>query len=389
MARRPYGTGSLTVRRGKWFGQWRAGERLTSRVIGPVRKPGTRDGLTRVQAERELQRLVQSHGPAQVRGITVSEAGERLLEHLEAMGRKRATLADYESVLRVHLVPFFGEKPLDKITRADVERFMASMRRAGAASKTIVNAVGVLHGVLKHAGVRENPAKGVELPAVGRSADIRFLLPEEVDALVRSSSDFEGALYLTAAWTGLRQGELVALRWRDVDWTAGRIRVRQSYVRGEYTSPKSRRGVRSVPLADRVAAELERHSQRSHYQDDDDLVFGHPLIGKPLDRSKLLKRFKAACRRAGVREVRFHDLRHTFGTRMAAAGVPMRTLQEWMGHRDFKTTLIYADYAPDQSREREMVEQAFAPAVINPVIKPSETEENSAHLSRSGMRQAN
>ena len=71
------------------------------------------------------------------------------------------------------------------------------------------------------------------------------------------------------------------------------------------------------------------------------------------------KGFKDALRAAGVREVRFHDLRHTFGTRMAGVGVPMRTLQEWMGHADFKTTLIYADYAPSE-REREWVEEAFA-----------------------------
>jgi integrase len=115
---------------------------------------------------------------------------------------------------------------------------------------------------------------------------------------------------------------------------------------------------RSVPLADRVAGELERHFQRSHFQHDD-LVFPHPHTGKPLDRSKVLKRFKQALFRARVREVRFHDLRHTFGTRMAAAGVPMRTLQEWMGHRDSKTTEIYADYQPG-GQEAELVERAFS-----------------------------
>lgn len=87
-------------------------------------------------------------------------------------------------------------------------------------------------------------------------------------------------------------------------------------------------------------------------------MFGLPLLGKPLDRSKVLKRFKAALAAAGVREVRFHDLRHTFGTRMAAAGVPMRTLQEWLGHRDFATTLIYADYQPS-TREADLVDDAF------------------------------
>ena len=74
---------------------------------------------------------------------------------------------------------------------------------------------------------------------------------------------------------------------------------------------------------------------------------------------RLCSRYKKALKAAGVREVRFNDLRHTFGTRMAAAGVPMRTLQEWMGHRDNKTTLIYADYAPSE-HEGAMVEAAFS-----------------------------
>ena len=146
----------------------------------------------------------------------------------------------------------------------------------------------------------------------------------------------------------------------------GAIRVRRNFVRGEFGTPKSKRSTRSVPLATRVATELERLFQESERRRDEDLVFAHPTTGKPIDRSKLLKRFKAALRRAEIREVRFHDLRHTFGTRMAAQGVPMRVLQELMGHRDFKTTLIYADYAPSE-REAERVEQAFRAAASDVV----------------------
>jgi integrase len=140
--------------------------------------------------------------------------------------------------------------------------------------------------------------------------------------------------------------------------------VRRSLVRGEFTSPKSRCSTRSVPLADRVAGELERLYQRSSWRAEDDLVFAHPVTGKPIDRSRLLKRFKAALRRGRIRDARFHDLRHTFGTRMAAAGVPMRALQEFMGHRDFKTTLIYADYAPS-GRDVEYVEAAFGSDILS------------------------
>ena len=386
-ARRSHGTGSLTVRRGKWFGQWRVGDRQVSRVIGPTREPGSRDGLTRVQAERQLRRLMEAGltpAASTADRLTVAEAGERYLRHLEALGRKRSTLDAYESALRVHLGPHFAGVTLDRIDAHAIERFMADQRRSGKAPKSTLNYLGVLHSIFTYAErkgwARGNPCKAVDKPkaAGGADPDIRYLDHAELEALVRAVPDdtlgpTERALYVTAAMTGLRQGELIALRWLDVDWTAGRLRVRRNYVRGQYGTPKSKRSTRAVPLADRVAGELERHYQRTAYQADDDLVFGHPLTGNPLDRSKVLKRFKAALARAGVRQARFHDLRHTFGTRMAGAGVPLRTLQEWMGHRDFKTTLINADYQPDQAREAELVERAFG-AVTNPVTNPSGTE---------------
>jgi len=146
--------------------------------------------------------------------------------------------------------------------------------------------------------------------------------------------------------TGMRQGELLALRWRDVDWPAKKIRVRRNYVRGHWDTPKSRSGEPSVPLATRVATELKRHQQRSRFRFDTDLVFPHPLTGNPLDHASLLRRFKRALKAGGVRQVRFHDLRHTFGTRMAASpNVAMRK--------------IYADYEPGDD-ESAMVDDAFS-----------------------------
>lgn len=162
----------------------------------------------------------------------------------------------------------------------------------------------------------------------------------------------------------------------DVDWAGQRIRVRRSFVRGEFGTPKSKRSSRAVPLADVLGGELDQLQRVSAYQSDGDLVFAHPHTGKPIDRSRLLKRYKSALARAGVRAARFHDLRHTFGTRMAAAGVPMRTLQEWMGHRDFKTTLIYADYMPGE-HEALLVNQAFGPQGINLGINLNRTGSNS------------
>jgi integrase len=377
--RRPRGTGSLTARKDRtggetWYGRFYVDGRLVKRRIGPKRREGTSDGLTRAQAEKALRRLLEEGRPtvpAEQR-IDLAEAAERYLLHLERKGRKASTLEDYRSFLRVHLVPFFGGKSLDTITPTDVEAFIAAERRDGRSAKSILNYLSVLHSIFaygehpRRSWCRHNPVKLAEgKPEAEESADIRYLDQEEVEALVAATPDdvlgpTERVIYLTAAMTGLRQGELLALRWQDVDWIAARLRVRQNYVRGEFGTPKSKRSTRSVPLADRVAAELERHFQRSPFQGDDDLVFPHPLTGTPLDSSKLLKRFKQSLKRAGLRELRFHDLRHTFGTAMAGAGVPMRTLQEWMGHRDLKTTQRYADYAPSR-HEAEWVQAAFAP----------------------------
>jgi integrase len=387
-AKRSYGSGSIVEWRGAWYGKWRVGDRQVKRKLGQIRRPGSTEGLTAKQAEVALRRLMgEVRVVAPEARVTLGEAGRRYLDHLRAVGRKPSTLGEYESMFRVHLEPALGSAAVDRIGPADIERYVGQKVGEGKAAKTVRNHLGLLHSIFGYAErrgwSRGNPCKQVDAPRVETvDAEVRFLDQTELAALLRAvesrARDIEvpasgrtersdslrrmyqldRVLYLSAALTGLRQGELLGLRWRDIDWTASRVRVRRAWVRGQMGTPKSRRSSRSVPLASTVARELELHFQRSAYQHDDDLVFAHPDTGAPLDRSKLLKRFKAAAREAGLREIRFHDLRHTFGTRMAAAGTPMRTLQEWMGHRDIKTTQVYADYAPSE-REAELVERAF------------------------------
>lgn len=125
--RRPYGTGSLYQKAGSWYGRWLVGDRRMNRRLGPVRQPGSREGLTRSQAERELRRrmeLEQTVSPTTAR-LTVEEAGDKLIGHLEALGRKTSTIEGYRSALHVHLAPFFAGKRLDRIGREDVESFIA------------------------------------------------------------------------------------------------------------------------------------------------------------------------------------------------------------------------------------------------------------------------
>jgi integrase len=125
-------------------------------------------------------------------------------------------------------------------------------------------------------------------------------------------------------------------------------------VRGEHSdegkSDLSTR--RSIPMADRLAGALDLWSKQTAYATSGDLVFAHPHSGRPLDRTKVTRRFQQACRDAGVEPIRFHDLRHTFATRLAASGTPLRTIQEFLGHSDSKTTQIYAHYARRSSKLR-------------------------------------
>jgi integrase len=205
----------------------------------------------------------------------------------------------------------------------------------------------------------------VDRPKKNRSPHqrVRFLQPAELDALIDAVPDdilgaVERTLYLAAALTGLRQGELLALKWLDIDWQVGRIRVADNFTRGRMDTPKSHEG-RSVPMAARLARELETLHLSSGYKVDGDLAFCHPETGHVLDPSKMRKRFKDALARAGVREITFHELRHTFGTQMAAAGAPLRAIKEWMGHADAKTTEIYRHYAPDPTHGAAFVDRAF------------------------------
>ena len=299
---------------------------------------------------------------------SLEEAGRLFIAQRQALGRKKSTLEDYESTLRVHLVPFFGQRQLSDIDVTTVEAFIYAKLDEGKAPKSIQNYLGLLNSIVgygvKRGWCESNPVALVETPRVHRDRDIRFLTVPELEAVLTASPDtplgrVDRLVFLAAAMTGMRRGEVVALRWQDIDWHVRLIRVRQTFTRNQFGTPKSRRSSRAVPLAPRLTDELRAHREQCSLVEPTDLVFGHPQLGTVLDPSKLRKRFLACVRRANVRPVRFHDLRHTFGTQMAAAGAPMRAIQEWLGHSDLRTTLIYADYALDPNQGALYAERAF------------------------------
>ncbi len=368
--RRAYGSGSLYPHRGSWYAKWYVGTRQIKRKIGRQRKRGSREGLTKAQAEKEMRRLMREVKATPQERLTLREVGDAYIAHIrDFLERKPSTVQDYGGILN-KAERGLPKKTIDRYGGADIEDYVSSMKKAGRSPKTISNHLNFLHGLFAFAERRRwasgNAVAEAERPrADGADPDIRFIDLEDLEALLQEVPDdvlgtVERPLYLTAAMTGLRQGELIALRWKDVDWKAGLIRVRRNYTRGRFGTPKTKRSSRAVPMPGRVATELKQHLKCSNYTGAQDLVFCHPETGAPFDASKMRKRFKVALKAAGVRSIRFHDLRHTFGTRMAAAGAPLRTIQEWMGHRDYKTTEIYADYAPDPVQGARWAEAAFA-----------------------------
>ena len=191
--RRSYGSGSLFSKAGSWYGQWWVGERRVKRKLGAVREPGTRDGLTKAQAERELRRRMDTQGATPLgERLTVSEGAERLIDHLEAYGLKATTIATYRSLSRTHFERHFPDRALARITTRDVERMVAAMRRGGAGAKLINNAITLLGQVfdygLDRGWCNANPARKVRRPRVEQSDAIRFLDQAEVEAMLRAAA---------------------------------------------------------------------------------------------------------------------------------------------------------------------------------------------------------
>jgi len=196
-----------------------------------------------------------------------------------------------------------------------------------------------------------NAAENAERVTVPRTGAFTVLTPDEVHAVAQADgSDLYAAVYITAAFTGLRMGELRALRWLDVDFGNRIVHVRRNPVRGVHGAPKSQR-VRSVPMTDQVAVVLDALSRRDHYTGADELVF---TLGynEPFHQDTVRKRFYAALDRAGLGALRekdhpivFHDLRHTFGT-LAVQAFPLSDVMAMMGHAQIATTMIYVHHVP-------------------------------------------
>lgn len=382
---RPTGHAQVKGKRGarRYYAMWRDAEGRHQKALGPahVKDSGRRtargaviwraaDGakpdatyLTPADAEgtlREILAAAPTTGPAQASeaDIAFGDACEEWLRYVERE-KKRApsTVYGYRNDVRSTLLPAFGSAtPVTEITTAKIDDWREQLLEDGHLSdRTVQKLQTYLHGILKRAKrkgwIDSNPAEDAERVSVKRSGDFNVLRPEEVVAVARAAqNEIDAAAFVVAAFTGLRMGELRALRWRDVEYDKRLLHVRRSYSAAGFGRPKSQK-VRSVPLPEQALEAIHHLSRRENFTSPDDLVLCS-AVGTPLDDGALRKRFYAALARAGLGHLRekadplvFHDLRHTFGT-LAVQAFPLSDVKAYMGHADIETTMVYVHHVP-------------------------------------------
>jgi integrase len=280
-----------------------------------------------------------------------------------------STYRGYEQQVRTNLRPLLGPVPLARLTPTDVEGMQAQLLATNRAPRTAKVARLVLSAALADAVrdglVGRNVARLARPPRVERQ-EMKVLSAADARQLVaRTSDEPNGPLYAVALASGLRQGELLGLVWRDIDLDAGIVTVRRSLARNDtggfsLQPPKTARSRRTISIPELGIAALRRQRRQiaamrlaagAAWRDQHDLVFADP-IGRPLSGSLVTKQFSDALRKAGLPHVRFHDLRHTYATLAIAAGVSLRTVADALGHSSITVTAdTYAHVTPEMKRE--------------------------------------
>jgi len=307
------------------------------RVKSPV---PSKSGAQRWGEARERHLL--QHGPkkkeehAPTAAPTLREFWPTFIADGVGNRQKASTIDAKETIGRLYLLPELGDRSLDRIDTEQIARLKASLARGGRAAKTVNNILTVLSAALHVAiGRKKLPAMPCEVGLLKVAPpEMRFLEDAELDRLLAAASDDTRIAVLLGADAGLRLGEMVSLRWSDVDLVRGILYVRRSTWRDVEDTPKGGRG-RTVDLTERLRAALKGFR---HLRGDKVLGTDAPTIGR---------RIGFATRRAGLPYSEgAHILRHTFCTRLAMAGAPANAIKELAGHRHLTTTMRYMHLSP-------------------------------------------
>jgi integrase len=352
MGRRGNGEGSISRRKdGRWEAKYTA-----HTADGPKRR--ALYGKTRKEAADNLARVLADRASGytfDTENMTVGEYLDRWLKDTDQGSVRTSTYERHEQIVRLHLKPAIGRVKLSKLTPAHLQGLYRDKLDSRLSPATVQKIHAVLHKALAQAlkwnMIPRNAADAVKAPRPAPE-EMHPLSPDEARRLIEAvSGDKLEALYVLAVQTGMRQGELLALKWEDVDLNEGVIHIRHTLARsrGRITlgEPKTRGSRRPVHLTDMAVAALKTHLERQLEEierlgdlyRDNGLVFTSG-VGTLINPTNLRRRsFAPLLQRAGLPQVRFHDLRHTCATLLFSKGAHPKHVQELLGHATVAITL--------------------------------------------------
>jgi integrase len=300
-------------------------------------------------AEREhIQRLLTSPAtpPAPPKEVpTFAKFAEEFMANYSEANNKPSEVQSKRTILKCHLLPAFSGKKLDVIQQREIEAYKSAKLKASLAPKTVNNHLTILRRILSLAaewGVLTHtpPVKWLKTP----EPEFDFLDFDEAARLEKGAKGEWAAMITVGLTTGLRLGELLALRWEDVDLVRGRLLVRRAVARGVVGTPKSGKS-REIPLNEKAHAALKR---QRHLRGE--LVFCDDA-GRMLRKGSCKWPLWSACKRAGLRRIGWHALRHTFASHLVMRRAPLKAVQELLGHSTIEMTMRYSHLSPDVRKD--------------------------------------
>lgn len=361
--------GSIYQRKnGRWVAQVRIkGERL-AKSFGTQKECRAWIKLIQVQIENGLHLDATKLG--------VGEYLNQWLKDIEGTIKPK-TLSQYEGIVRNHLAPKLGMLKLGDLQPYHIQQVYSNLKEKGHSQRNVQLTHSVLHRALVMAErqglIGRNPVKAITPPKVLQK-EMKVLNDNQVrQLLIAAQADRYEALYHLAITTGLRQGELLGLKWGDIDWSANTLQVKRQLQRmkGEglvFSPPKTKAGLRLVQLGSggmRLMAEHRKRQdierQRLDWQENE-MVFPS-MVGTPTGQRNLHKFFKRMLKKAGLPDIRFHDLRYTAATLMLMNGIPLIVVSRRLGHSKPSVTLdIYGHYLPGmQDKAASLMDELVTP----------------------------
>jgi integrase len=336
-----------------------------------------RGGPAKKDAQKELNEKLgelQAETYKELPKTNFEQFTEIWLRDYAEMSLKPSTKNLFKNTIQRLLLPAFSNIQISEIATGHLQTYVSG-RSKTVKPNTVRNELTVLKLIFKHAlrwgYVKSNPTINIERPKIDKS-EIEVLSPHEFEKLLENSENPYGVAFLTAFLTGLRAGELWGLQWGDVDWNSKQIHVKRSLWRHQFQKPKTKNAIRKIDLTDRLVREL-RAWKLACPVNEHDLVFPSPQ-GKQSQHDNVVKRyFNPALRKAGLRHVSFHSLRHSNASMRIHAGQNIKYLSTQIGHASISITLdIYGHLFNDLDFNRRQVE--LLESVRKPLENPQELQ---------------